>query len=122
MGMSLSGVGRFVTNPELRELPNQNTHVCEFSLALNERLTIKGEKVDKVCFLDFTIWDKGAEVLSQYCNKGDLIYIASATPRMDTWERDGEKRKKIYYRVNSFELLPNRKNENTDSESKSSDF
>lgn len=108
--MHLSGTGRFVKDPELREIPN--SVCCEFSLAINEVRTVKrGEKIKKTCFLDFVIYDAGAEVLQKHCRKGDLVQIL-AVPRQDNWTNaEGQKRSKKYFRVESFKLLPNKKRE-----------
>lgn len=105
--MIMNGVGRFVKQPELKEV--NSTHVCEFSLAVNEyRNTGTERKV--VHFLDFVIWDKAAEVITKYCNKGDMIFV-SATPRQDRWESDGRNHSRVVFRVNQFTLLPNKGNE-----------
>ena len=40
--MTLSGVGRLVRDPELKAIGE--THVCEFSLAVNEYRKVGGER------------------------------------------------------------------------------
>lgn len=107
--MKAIGVGRFVRDPELRQLDRHDTCVCDFSLAVDERRRVNGETKKITHFFDFVIWDKAAEVISQYCRKGDMIYVV-ASPRQDKWQdKDGNNRSKIVFRVDDFRLLPNGK-------------
>jgi len=102
--MTLSGVGRFVRDPELK--PVNDTNVCEFSLAVNEYRKVGGERKKFAHFFDCVIWDKAAEVIAQYCNKGDMIEIR-ATPRQDKWQdSEGRNRSRVVFRVDEFSFLP----------------
>lgn len=103
--MTLSGVGRFTRDPELKAVGE--THVCEFSLAVNEYRKVGGERKKFAHFFDFVIWDKAAEVVNQYCNKGDMIEVR-ATPRQDKWvdSQSGGNRSRIVFRVDEFSFLP----------------
>ena len=100
--MSMSGVGRFVKDPELKAVGD--THVCEFSLAVNEFRKTNQENVAH--FFDFVIWDKAAEVITKYCHKGDMIEII-ATPRQDKWkDAEDRGRSRVVFRVDRFNLMP----------------
>ena len=102
--MTLSGVGRFVRDPELK--PVNDTNVCEFSLAVNEYRKVGGERKKFAHFFDCVIWDKAAEVIAQYCNKGDMIEIR-ATPRRDKWQdAEGRNRSRVVFRVDEFSFMP----------------
>lgn len=102
--MTLSGVGRFVRDPEMKAV--NDTHVCEFSLAVNEFRKVGGERKKFAHFFDFVIWDKAAEVINQYCAKGDLIEVR-ATPRQDKWQdNEGRNRSRVVFRVDEFSFLP----------------
>lgn len=113
--MKVFGNGRFVADPVLRQVGE--TSVCEFSLAINEYRRIGGEKKKITSFLEFQLWDKGAEVVAKYCRKGDLINV-SATPRQDRWEdkTTGQKRSKVIFRIDEFELMSNNKRTEEDPE------
>ena len=101
--MRLIGIGRFVKDPELK--PVNDTFVCEFTLAFNEFRKVKGENKKNTCFLDFQIWDKAAELIVEYCRKGNKLLI-EATPRQDKWtDADGNKRSKIFFRVDNFTFV-----------------
>lgn len=112
--MTLSGVGRFVRDPDMKAV--NDTHVCEFSLAVNEFRKVGGERKKFAHFFDFVIWDKAAEVINEYCNKGDLIEIR-ATPRQDKWQdKDGNNRSRIVFRVDEFSFLPRSTNSSATTE------
>jgi single-strand DNA-binding protein len=112
--MTLSGVGRFVRDPDMKAV--NDTHVCEFSLAVNEFRKVGGERKKFAHFFDFVIWDKAAEVINEYCNKGDLIEVR-ATPRQDKWQdKDGNNRSRIVFRVDEFSFLPRSTNNATQTE------
>jgi single-strand DNA-binding protein len=115
--MTLSGVGRFVRDPDMKAV--NDTHVCEFSLAVNEFRKVGGERKKFAHFFDFVIWDKAAEVINEYCNKGDLIEVR-ATPRQDKWQdKDGNNRSRIVFRVDEFSFLPRSTNNATQTEEES---
>jgi single-strand DNA-binding protein len=108
--MTISGVGRFVRDPELKPIPANDTHVCEFSLAVNEYRKVGGERKKFAHFFDCVIWDKAAEVIAEYCHKGDMIEIRG-TPRQDKWvDTEGRPRSRIVFRVDEFSFLPRNTN------------
>lgn len=106
--MQSHGIGYFATQPTLKQIPN-GTNVSEFRLAFHERIRGKDATVkEDTHFFDFVVWDKAAEVICKYFSKGDPIYVADATPRQDSWtDKDtGQKRSKVYFRMNEFQFLP----------------
>lgn len=102
--MKCFGVGRFVRDPELKEVGE--TYVCEFSLAVNEYRKINGERKKYTNYFDFVIWDKAAQLIDQYCEKGDLLEFY-ATARQDKWndKETGQPRSKVVFRVDNFSFL-----------------
>lgn len=105
------GVGRLVQDPVLREVGK--TVVLDFTLAVDDFIKKSdGTKEKKTHFLDFQAWDKGAEVIAEYSKKGDLLFV-NASPRKDLWEKDGEKRSKVYFRVEDFRFLTSKKNDHS---------
>lgn len=103
-------IGRFVRDPELKEVGN--THVCEFSLAVDEFRKINGERKKYTNFFDFVIWDKAAELVVEHKRKGDQIAV-ECTARQDKWQdkNTGEQRSRVIFRVDDFTFLssPNRR-------------
>lgn len=83
------------------------TAVAEISLAVNRPGRNRdGEQVTDWVRCEF--WDRQAEVLSQYARKGSLISV-SGSLRIDSWEKEGERRQKIFVRGIHFEFLGARK-------------
>jgi single-strand DNA-binding protein len=114
------GMGRFAQDPELVSVGN--TKKASFSLAMDEFRKVNGERKKVTNFFDFEAWDTAAELICQYKVKGDLL-LFKATPRKDTWEKDGQKKSKVYFRIDEFEFVSNGKynQQNSGSEDKSTD-
>lgn len=65
-------VGRLTKSPELRKTQN-GTSVCKFTLAVNRRVTGQGQL--DADFISCVAWNKTADLMLQYLNKGSLIGI-----------------------------------------------
>ena len=104
---SINIIGRLCKEPELRRTQS-GTACCSFSLAV-KRPRVK----DTTDFLDFVVWQQGAEYLCQYGHKGDIVGVTgSLTTR--TWEdKDGNKRKVVEVNCDSVELVSSRKDSQT---------
>lgn len=101
---NISIIGRITADPELRRTAS-GTSCCSFSLAV-KRPRVK----DTTDFLNFVVWQQGAEYLCKYAKKGDLVG-ASGYLTSRSWE-DKNGNKRIAYEVtcDSVELLSGRKN------------
>lgn len=118
--MKCFGVGRLTRDPELRYTTGGNA-VCNFGMAFNESYKKQsGEKVEETNFFDYEIWGKRAEVINEYCSKGDQLLV-EAKAKQDTWETDGQKRSKVVFKVLDFEFIgggkSNKESETVDKES-----
>lgn len=98
-------IGNVTREPELKFLQS-GVPVCNFGLAMNEQFTDKdGNKQETACFVDCEIWNKQAEVLSEYVSKGDPLFIEGAL-KFEQWEtEDGAKRSRLLVRVTRFQFL-----------------
>lgn len=104
------GLIRLVAKPELSHTEN-NVAVSTFIGVFNEKRKSQDKVVEDAHFLDFVIWDKAADYVCNKFDKGDLIYIESATPRQRKWtDKEGNKHSKIVFRVNSFYRVSSPKN------------
>ncbi|SHF49051.1 single-strand binding protein [Desulfofundulus australicus DSM 11792] len=66
-------IGRLVREPELRYTPS-GTAVARFTLAVDRPFTNRqGER--EADFIDIVVWQKQAEVCSQYLGKGRLVAV-----------------------------------------------
>lgn len=97
-----SFIGRLGRDPEMRYTTNGKA-VVSFSLAVN-----RDGKKDESDWIDFVAWEKTAEVIAQYCHKGDLIGVTGNLQRRE-WEKDGQKRFAHEVRVNRIDFCCSKK-------------
>ena len=98
------GIGRLVQSPELRYTSN-NKSVCEFSVAVNR---IGQDTTD---FITCQVWNKQADNLVKYCEKGCLIGIEGCL-RIDQYKDKEDKiRTKAYVLANKLSFLQTKKQE-----------
>jgi single-strand DNA-binding protein len=83
--------GRITKELELRTTPSGAT-VLAFSLATNYSYKDKsGSKVENTDFHNIVAWGKMAELINQYCGKGDELFIEGRITTR-SWEgKDGKK-------------------------------
>lgn len=72
--------------------------VASFGIAINE-----GK--DKTTFLNCVAWEKTAELLEQYCKKGDRL-SGSGRIEIRSYEKDGEKKYVTEVIVREFDFPP----------------
>jgi single-strand DNA-binding protein len=65
---------------------------------------IQGEWVDETSFVDLTFFGRTAELVGQYLTKGSPIFVEGKL-KQDTWEKDGQKRSKLYVIVERMQFL-----------------
>jgi len=84
-------IGNITRQPEYKQTPS-GVGVCEFGIAVNKKR--KGE--DKACFLDIVSFNKTAEFVQKYFQRGSEILIEGEHD-YETWDdKDtGKKRSKI---------------------------
>ena len=102
-------LGNLTRDPEMRYLPNNNP-VIEFGMACNRRFKdAQGQDREEVMFIDCAAFGKQAEIINQYCHKGDLLFLEGRL-KLDTWEdkQGGGKRSKHRVVINNFQLMPRR--------------
>lgn len=96
-------VGNLTRDPELRHIPS-GTAVCEIGLAVNDRVKRGDQWVDETTFVDVTLWARTAEVAQQYLSKGSPVLIEGRL-KLDTWEKDGQKRSKLRVVADKMQML-----------------
>ena len=88
---NFSCMGRFTHTPELKTTPNGNS-VVKFSLAVGRpRATTEGEK--QTDFIDCVAWNKTAEFICKYFQKGSPIIINGRFETRGYEDKQGIKRK-----------------------------
>lgn len=84
-------LGNLGADPELRQTPG-GTAVCNVSLATSEIYKDRnGQKQELTEWHRVVIWGKRADVVNQYCSKGDQLYIEGKN-RTREWDDNGTKR------------------------------
>ena len=101
---SINIIGRLTREPELKTLTS-GTSALSGTIAYNER--VKGEEVSM--FFDFTAYGRTAELIDQYCHKGEMIALTGKLQQRTYTARDGSEKKAIEILVNEMTLLPNEK-------------
>lgn len=82
-------IGNLTRDPELRYTPAGNA-VCTFGLATNRSWTTdSGEKREEVDFHKIVVWNKLAELCSQFLVKGRKVYVEGRLSTRSWTGQDG---------------------------------
>jgi single-strand DNA-binding protein len=97
-------IGRLGKPGELKETINGNM-VYSNSLAVSKKVKDKqGNYQEKTEWINFVIWQKGAEVFNRYTQKGSQVYIEGEL-ETQTYEKNGEKKYITKINVRDFRFL-----------------
>lgn len=100
-------LGNLVRDVEIKYTTTRMA-VTQNAIAVNERRkNAAGEWVDETSFVDVTFFGRTAEVVSEYLGKGSPIFVEGRL-KQDTWEKDGQKRSKLYVIVDRMQLIGGR--------------
>mgnify|MGYP000963776296 CR=1 FL=1 len=81
------GIGRLARDPEVKY--TQSGKACaKFTLAIDRRKSSDGNQ--QADFISCVAWEKTAEVISQYCTKGQKIAVEGRI-QTRSYEKDGRK-------------------------------
>lgn len=83
-------MGRLTRDPELRHTQS-NKPVASFTLAVDRDRQVDGQKVTD--FIDCVAWDKTAEFVSKYFQKGSMAVVSGRLQSRDWQDRDGNNRR-----------------------------
>src|SRR5262245_44060618 len=100
-------LGNLTRDPQLRYLPSQ-TPVVDFGMAMNRKFkTQSGEQRDETTFVDCSAFGRTAEIINQYCRKGNMLFVEGRL-RYEQWEdkQGGGKRSKLSVHVENVQLMP----------------
>lgn len=98
-------IGNLTRDPELKYTPS-GAAVCTFGVATNRNWTTDtGEKKDDVDFHNIVVWNKLAEICSQFLKKGRKVYVEGRLST-STWQApDGAQRNKTEIVINDMIIL-----------------
>ncbi len=98
-------IGNLTRDIEIRHTANTKLAVCQNAIAVNDRRkNAAGEWVDETTFVDVTFFGRMAELVGEYLAKGSPIFIEGRL-KQDTWEKDGQKRSKLYVIADRMQFL-----------------
>lgn len=100
---SCNFIGRLTAEPELRRTQS-GTACCSFSLAVK-----RPRAKDTTDFLNFVVWQQGAEYLCQYGHKGDLVGVNGYLTTRSWQDKDDKKRTTTEVTCDGVELLSSKK-------------
>lgn len=102
-------IGNITKDIELKQ-SQSGKFVTEFNIAINNGKDQQGNDLP-ADFINCTAWNKTAEILSKYTNKGSKIGI-EGTIKTHTWvDQQGNNRYKTYVLVDRLELLGKSQNQ-----------
>ena len=94
-------IGRIANDLELKQT-NSGKAYCKFNLAVN-RMN------DGTDFIPITVWNKQAENLVQYQNKGSLILVDGAISMSNYTDQNGNNRTSFDVMAQNVQFLGNKK-------------
>jgi len=109
MYQQITLIGNLGTDPEMRYTPS-GVPVASFSLAVNRSWTGQdGQKQDKTTWFRISVWNKQAEIVSQYLTKGRQVMVVGEMEDARAFtDRDGNMRASLEVRANSVRFLGQR--------------
>ncbi len=97
-------IGRLTRDVELKYLQSGQA-VAEIGMAVSDKYKNKaGEWVEDTMFCDVSLWGRTAEIAAEYTRKGSQVFIEGKL-KLDTWEKDGQKRSKLKVNCDRFQML-----------------
>lgn len=82
-------MGRLTKQPEVRYTSDNQTCVVNFTLAVNRRFVKEGQQ--DVDFFNIVAWNKTAEFISKYFDKGQQIALHGRLQTRNYDDKDGKK-------------------------------
>lgn len=103
-------MGNLTRDPETKTLPSGKT-LCKFAIAVNGM-----KKDDEPTYLECEAWDKTAELVSTYHQKGSPI-IVHGRAKQDNWtdKESGKKRSRIIFVIDRIDFVPGGKRDKQES-------
>lgn len=105
-------VGRLCHDPELKYLGEKNVAVTRFTLAVNRDYK-NSQGNYETDFINCEIWNKQAEIFSEYMTKGRLVYVEGELKVDQYVSNNGDNKKSVSVRCNLFKFIDSKQKENT---------
>ena len=106
-------VGNLTRDIELRYLPSGSA-IAKSAIATSFKYkSSTGEQKDEVCFLDFNIFGRSAEVANQYLKKGSKVLLEGRLVFEQWTAQDGSTRSRHSLRVDEMKMLDSKNSNST---------
>ena len=87
--------GRLTRDPEIKYLSSGNAF-CAWGMAINKYYNdSNGERQQEVCFVDCKAFGRQAEIVANYVQKGNPLFVEGRLSFYQYETEDGEKRNKL---------------------------
>ncbi len=108
-------IGNLTRDIELKYIPS-GAAIAKGAIATSHKYKAQdGSQKEEVCFLDFNVFGKAAEVLNQYVKKGSKVMLEGRLV-LESWTaQDGTSRNRHSLRVEEFKFLDSKGNESVPS-------
>lgn len=115
-------IGNLTRDIELRYLPS-GAAIAKSAIATSYKYkTSTGEQKDEVCFLDFNIFGRSAEIANQYLKKGSKVLLEGRLVLEQWTGQDGSNRSKHSLRVDTMKMLDTKAEGQNTAEYQASDY
>lgn len=108
----ISLIGRVGKDPETRTL--ESGKVTKFTLAVSEKHTKNGEKVEETEWFNVVIFGKLAEIAEKYVSKGDMIFVSGKMKSREYEDKEGVKKRFYEVLVSNLEMLGSKKDRSSE--------
>lgn len=110
---SIVVTGNVVRNPEDKDIVKVGeTYKMTVTIAVNRSIKRNGEWESIPSFFDVVMWGRLAENIGKYIAKGKSLAVKGELIQ-DRWEKDGEKKSRIYINADRVQLLGSGNKEET---------
>ncbi len=100
-------MGKLGNTPEIREIGQKSTKLCEFSVAVADYYN--GEQ--QTYWITCQAWGRTAENIQKFFEKGDTIGVQGKLVNSSYTSKDGHKVSRTYVMVQSWDFGGKKKNE-----------
>jgi len=105
-------IGNLTRDIELKYIPS-GAAIAKSAIATSHKYkTQTGEQKEEVCFLDFNVFGKQAEILNQYVRKGSKVMLEGRLVFEQWTAQDGSNRSRHSLRVENFKFLDSKSDSN----------
>lgn len=120
-------IGRLTRDVEMKQTQSGKTY-CRFSLAVDRGMSkakkeeAKAKGAETVDFIPCTAWDKTAQTLSKYTEKGCRITVTGSIQRRSYEDKNGQKTTATDVIVRNAEIIDFKDSNNAKEASEEDDF